>query len=95
VRAALAPPWRFVPQLQAGYVRGLSGANNGLSVRFANAPDVAFLLTLAGGDTDWAKVKGGVKLTNGPFELGAGFQSAIGRSDFSDDRAVADFTFRF
>jgi hypothetical protein len=93
--ASLGKGWRFVPQLQADFVRGLSGANDGLSVRFANAPDVAFLLPLAGGDTDWAEVKGGMKLTNGPLELGAGLQSAIGRSDVSDDRAVADFTFRF
>ena len=93
--AKLAHGWSFVPQLQADYVRGLSGANNGLSVRFASAPDVAFLLPLAGGDTDWAEVKGGMKLVNGPFEIGAGVQSALGRSDFSDERAVADFTFRF
>jgi hypothetical protein len=28
-------------------------------------------------------------------EFGAGIETALGRSSFRDDRAVADFTFRF
>lgn len=91
----LAGGWTFVPQLQADYVHSLSGADDGMKVRFAAAPDYAFLLPLAGGDGSWAEVRGGMKLTNGPFEFGAGLESSLGRSDYKDDRAVADFTFRF
>lgn len=92
---ALGSRWTLVPQLQADYVQNLSGARDGLLVRFANAGDVAFALPLAGGDSSWAEVKGGLKLTNGRLEFGAGVESSLGRSELKDDRAVADFTLRF
>ena len=87
--------WTFVPQLQADWVQNLSGSNDGMTVRFADAPELAFALPLAGGDSSWAEVKGGMKLTRGRLEFGAGVESSLGRSDFQDDRAVADFTLRF
>jgi outer membrane autotransporter protein len=87
--------WSFVPQLQADYVQALSGANDGMTVRFVNAGDTSFVLPVAGGDASWAEVKGGLKLTNGKFGIGAGVESSFGRSDYRDNRAVADFTFRF
>jgi hypothetical protein len=87
--------WSLVPQLDADYVRNLAGARDGLTVRFAAAPDVAFALPLANGDSDWAEVKGGLRLTNGRYELGTGVESSLGRAGFRDDRAVADFVYRF
>ncbi len=92
---SLAGGWSFVPQLQADYVRNLAGADDGMQVRFAVAPEQAFLLPLMGGDTSWAEVRGGMRLTNGPIELGAGLETSLGRSDYRDERAVADFTLRF
>jgi hypothetical protein len=87
--------WNLVPQLQADVVANVAGAGDGMTVRFVNAGDHSFVLPLAGGDTLWGEVRGGLKLANGPVELGLGVQSSVGRSDFRDDRAVADFTFRF
>jgi outer membrane autotransporter protein len=93
--ASIGGGWNFVPQLQADWVQNLSGTNDGMTVRFANAPGYAFALPLANGDSSWAEVKGGMKLTNGVFEFGAGVESSLGRSSYKDDRAVADFTWRF
>jgi uncharacterized protein with beta-barrel porin domain len=87
--------WALVPQFQADYVRNFSGSGNGVEVRFADAGGYAFTLPLGQGDTDWAEVKGGFKLSNGPLEFGAGVETSLGRTDYRDDRATADFTFRF
>ena len=72
-----------------------SGANDGMSVRFADVPDFAFALPYANGDTSWGEVRGGLTLTNGRFSFGGGVETSIGRQGVRDDRAVADFTFRF
>lgn len=87
--------WNLVPQLQADLVTTLAGANDGMTVRFANVAGHSFVLPLAGGDTMWGEVRGGLKLANGPLEFGLGVESSLGRSDFRDDRALVDFTFRF
>jgi subtilase-type serine protease len=93
--AALGKGWSFAPQLQADWVQNLSGSRDGMTVRFANAPGAVIALPLAAGDVSWAEVKGGMRLTNGKLELGAGIESSFGRSDLRDERAVADFTLRF
>ena len=87
--------WAIVPQVQADYVRLVGGSNDGMTVRFAGASDVPIALPFAGGDTSWGEVRGGVKLTNGTVQFGASFETAIGREDFRDDRAMADLTVRF
>jgi hypothetical protein len=87
--------WTLVPQIQADWVQNLSGARSGMTVRFASAPDVAIALPLLDGDTSWAEVKGGMRLTNGALEFGAGIEGSFGRQSFRDERAVADVTLRF
>jgi subtilase-type serine protease len=87
--------WNLVPQLQADLVTTLAGANDGMTVRFANVAGHSFVLPLAGGDTMWGEVRGGLRLAKGPLEFGLGVESSLGRSEFRDDRAIADFTFRF
>jgi uncharacterized protein YhjY with autotransporter beta-barrel domain len=91
----LAGGWSFTPQLSADYVQLLSGSTDGMKVRFAAAPEHRFALPVAGGEASWAEAKGGLRLTNGVVEFGARIETALGRSSFRDDRAVADFTFRF
>jgi subtilase-type serine protease len=87
--------WSLQPQLQADMVYTLSGADDGMSVRFASIPDFAFVLPFADGDRSWAEVRGGLTMTNGIFSFGAGVETSIARSGFQDDRAVADLTIRF
>jgi subtilase-type serine protease len=91
----LSGGWRFVPQLRGDVVRLLSGADDGMMVRFANAPDYAFALPISGGDATWGEVRGGWRLINGPLEIGAALEANIGRASFRDERAVGDITFRF
>jgi subtilase-type serine protease len=87
--------WALRPEIQADLVHNLSGAQNGLNVSFAEVPDFAFALPLANGDTSWGEVRGGFTLDNGRFGIGAGVETAIARNGYHDDRAVADFTYRF
>jgi uncharacterized protein with beta-barrel porin domain len=93
--AKLGRSWTLVPQLNANLVQALSRSGSEATVRFAAAPGAAIELPLAVTDGSWGEVRGGLRLVNGNVELGAGVQHSIGRSDLSDDRAVADFTFRF
>ncbi len=94
-QTSLPGGWRFIPQLRGDVVRLLSGADDGMMVRFASAPDYAFALPLYGGDATWGEVRGGWRLANGPVEFGAALEANVGRANFRDERAVADFTFRF
>ena len=55
----------------------------------------ASLLPIAGGDRAWGEVRGGLHFGNGRMNFGAGVESSLGRSDYRDDRAVADFTVNF
>jgi hypothetical protein len=87
--------WALRPNLQADYVRLLSGANNGLSVAFAAAPEYSFVLPLTNGGSGWAEVKGGLELTRGAFTIGLSGQATAGDAPISDQRGAVDFTFRF
>ncbi len=91
----LANGWSLRPQMQAEAVHLLSGASHGMMVRFAAASDLAFALPLAGGDSNWGEVKGGLHVTNGSVSVGANLESTVGRSDFRDSRAVGEMSVRF
>jgi subtilase-type serine protease len=87
--------WALMPQFQADYVNMFAGANAGLRVSFVNANDVSFLLPIGGGDSSWAEARGGFRLVNGNLAIGAGLETTVGRSDVRNNRAMADFSFRF
>ncbi|HYN45448.1 MAG TPA: autotransporter domain-containing protein [Allosphingosinicella sp.] len=87
--------WSLQPQVQVDMVHTLSGANDGMSVRFANIRDFAFTLPFAEGDRSWGEVRGGLTMGDGRFTFGAGVETSIGRAGVRDDRAVADFAIRF
>jgi outer membrane autotransporter protein len=87
--------WTVRPNVQADYVRLLSGANNGLSVSFAAVPDYSFILPLTNIGSGWMEVKGGVQFTRGAFSLGLSGQATAGDAPISDQRGAVDLTFRF
>jgi|GEM_PF-5438949 len=87
--------WALRPQIQVDMVHALSGATDGMSVRFASVPDFAFTLPLADGDRSWGEVRGGLTVDNGRFSFGTGIETSIGRAGVRDDRAMADFAIRF
>jgi outer membrane autotransporter protein len=87
--------WTFAPSLQADYVRLLSGGANGMTVRFAAAPDAAILLPLNGGGKGWAELKGGLALTRGAVSIGLTGNAAVGDSPYADQRGAMNLTFRF
>jgi outer membrane autotransporter protein len=93
--ARIAGGWTFVPQLQGDLVHQLAGSKDGLRVRFANVADHLFTLPLANGDANWAEVKGGFKLSKGTKEFGAGIEKSVGRTDYTDERAMAVFKLGF
>jgi subtilase-type serine protease len=91
----LGSGWNLAPQLSADMVKTVSGGSTGVTVRFAEAAGIAFTLPAFSQDRSWTEVRGGLSLSNGPLSLGAAIQSDVGRSDYRDNRAVADVTLRF
>lgn len=87
--------WALIPEVQADFVSNLSGDWNGLRVSFAEAPELAFDLPGIARDRAWGEVKAGLQLTDGALSFGGGLQTAVGRSDYRDDRAVASIGWRF
>ena len=87
--------WTVRPQVQADYVRLLSGGESGLKVSFAAAPEYAFVLPLTNGGSGWVEAKGGVELTKGRFTLGLSGQATRGDAPITDQRGVVDLTYRF
>ena len=91
----LAGGWAFTPRFQADLVSNLGGSDQGMRVRFADAPDHSFVLPMAGGAGSWAEVKGGLSLNRGNLSFGADVESTLGRRGYKDDRAVVGFALRF
>ncbi len=87
--------WSFVPQIQADFVHLLSGANNGLAVRFANAADYRFFLPLTAGGSSYGEVRGGFRVAKGNLEFGAGVAATIGNAAVRDNRALANVSLSF
>ncbi|WP_345238700.1 autotransporter domain-containing protein [Sphingomonas lutea] len=87
--------WSVRPSLQADYVRLLSGANAGLNVAFAAAPEHSFALPLTGGGSGWMEMKGGVEMTRGKFSLGLTGQATAGDAPLSDQRGAVEMKLRF
>ncbi|MFL6754741.1 MAG: autotransporter outer membrane beta-barrel domain-containing protein, partial [Sphingomicrobium sp.] len=87
--------WTVTPQVQADYVRLLSGGRNGLSVSFAAAPDYDFSLPLTNGGSGWMEVKGGIELNRGSFSLGLSGQATAGDAPISDQRGLVSVGYRF
>jgi subtilase-type serine protease len=91
----LGDGWTFGPQFSADMVETVAGGNSGLTVRFAEAAGLAFTLPAFSQDRNWTEVRGGINLAKGPVSFGAAVQSDIGRSDYRDNRAVANVTLQF
>jgi len=87
--------WTVRPQLQADYVRLLSGGKNGMNVAFAAAPEYSFALPLTNGGSGWLETKGGVSVERGALSLGLSGQATVGDAPISDQRGLVDVTFRF
>ncbi len=87
--------WSFSPQFSAQYVGRMAGNGGTMTARFDLADAVAFNLPFGSQDGSWGEVKAGMRFVNGPVSIGAGVETSVGRYDFRDDRAVADFTIRF
>lgn len=83
------------PQISADYVNLVSGRDRGALVRFAAAPEHAIALPLTSGAGSWAEIKGGVMFGDGPVTLGLSGQQTVGAAELSDQRAQAEFKFRF
>jgi len=87
--------WTVHPQVQADYVRLVSGSRNGMNVSFAAAPDYDFALPLTNGGSGWMEVKGGVSVSRGAFSLGLSGQATAGDAPISDQRGLVSLGFHF
>ena len=87
--------WTVTPQVQADYVRLISGGRNGLNVSFAAAPGYDFALPLTNGGSGWMEVKGGVAVSRGALSFGLSGQATAGDAPISDQRGLVDVSLRF
>ncbi|MEM8696854.1 MAG: autotransporter domain-containing protein [Pseudomonadota bacterium] len=87
--------WTVRPQLAADYVRAIGQSDRDITVRFAQAQGVPILIPGLAADRQWTEVRGGFSLDRGNVSITTAFETDIGRSELRDDRAVAEFTFRF
>ncbi len=91
----VAHGWSFQPHVQADWVRNLSGDEDPITARFAEAAGYAIDLPGAARDRSWAELRGGFRLINGPVALGLTTDSSIGRSEFHENRTLASFALAF
>ncbi|QLC22372.1 autotransporter domain-containing protein [Parasphingopyxis sp. CP4] len=87
--------WSLRPQISADYVRAIGQSERDMTVRFAQAGGVPILLPGLAADNQWTEMRGGLSLERGNVSITTAFETDIGRSELRDDRAVAEFTFRF
>lgn len=88
--------WSLQPELQADYVKRLSGNDTNLQVRFLTADGIGLNLPIALQDASYGELKGGFRLTNGVLEFGAVVETRIGGGQlYRDDRAALNMAVRF
>ena len=77
------------------YVKRLTGNYTNLQLQFLGSEAIGINLPIALQDANYGEIKGGIKLTNGIFELGAAVESRIGGQLYRDDRAALNMAVRF
>ncbi len=87
--------WTLTPAVEADHVRLIDGGQDGLTVRFAAAPDAPIVLPLGMAGSSWSEVRGGLELSRGPLTIGLRGETALGQSPIADQRGAVDLTFRF
>jgi len=87
--------WTVRPDLQADYVRLLSGARNGMAVSFAAVPGYSFVLPLTNGGSGWMEAKGGIAMQRGAVSFGLSGQATMGDAPISDKRGLVDVSWKF
>lgn len=85
----------FQPHLSADYVHEFKDAPVSFGATFAGGPGPNAIFGLAGTDTDWFEVGGGVTFTTGNVDLTIGADTTIGRKDVSNQSYRGSVTFRF
>ncbi len=87
--------WSVQPEMKLDYVRRLSGNDTNFQLRFADADNLSFALPIQLQNASYGEVKGGVKLVNGLFSVGAAVERHIGQQLYRDDRATLNMSMRF
>ena len=90
-----ASEWSFQPELQVDYVRRLSGNDTSIDLRFLEASQLGINVPIRLHDASYGEVRGGLKVTNGRFSLGAALETQMGQDLYRDDRGVVNVAFAF
>lgn len=85
----------FQPHLSADYVHEFKDAPASFGATFVGGPGPNAIFGLAGTDTDWFEVGGGITFTTGNVDLTIGADTTIGRKDVSNQSYRGSVTFRF
>ncbi|WP_119681307.1 autotransporter domain-containing protein [Indioceanicola profundi] len=87
--------WTLTPQVEAAFVRNLSGQDPAYRVRFVAVEMESFALPAALRDTGWGEVRGGLRMERAGLSFGLDLSTDIGRQELHEDRARASVGFRF
>ncbi|WP_120077558.1 autotransporter outer membrane beta-barrel domain-containing protein [Aurantiacibacter odishensis] len=94
-RMGFASDWVVQPEIQAEYVRRLSGNSTDIDLHFAEAAHVNLNLPVNLHDASYGEVRGGVNFSNGPITIGAAVEARVAQDTYRDDRATVNFSFSF
>lgn len=87
--------WRISPTLDASFVANLSGAEDGVWARFAEAQEVSFYLPGAARDAYWGEIIGGLRMVRNETSFALSVETSVGREEQYEDRYVARYATRF
>ncbi|MEO0441725.1 MAG: autotransporter domain-containing protein [Pseudomonadota bacterium] len=92
---SFASSWSFQPEMKLDYVNRLSGNDTNFLVRFLDAENLPFALSIGLQDSSYGEIQGGFNVTNGVFRFGAAVETRLGQQVYRDDRAVVNMSMRF
>ena len=87
--------WVIQPEIQADYVRRLSGNTTDIDLHFVEAAHVNLNLPVNLHDASYGEVRGGVNFTNGALTLGAAVEARVAQESYRDDRTVVNVSVSF
>ena len=94
-RLGFASDWAVQPEIQADYVRRLSGNTTDIDLHFVEAAHVNLNLPVNLHDASYGEVRSGVNFTNGALTLGAAVEARVAQESYRDDRTVVNVSVSF
>ena len=90
-----AGTWKVQPEIEADYVKRMSGNDTRLDLRFLDAGALGVTIPVNLNDSQYGEVRGGVTLTDGQLSFGAAVETQLGQDYYQDNRGVVSVSYAF